>query len=123
MDNTLAHGPYLIGIFLVKFDRFVGLACDETAATLVERHGVDACLAVKRARLDNRFRLLEAISRTVVPEAQAAVVRTRHQHAVLVDGKRVDGRVVPGQVLDELASLAVPFLDVVRRTRDECVPA
>jgi hypothetical protein len=30
---------------------------------------------------------------------------------------------VPGHVLDELASLAVPFLDVVRRTRDEFVPA
>ena len=41
----------------------------------------------------------------------------------LVDGKRVDDRVVPGQVLDELAILTVPLLDVVRRTRDECVPA
>lgn len=53
---------------------------------------------------------------------QAAIITSRHQHAIRVNSQGVDNGVVTRQVLDKVSIWEHPLFDVISRTRSECVP-
>ena len=57
--------------------------------------------------------MLERQSRSVIPESQGTVVRTREHNALLIDAESIDDCLMTDEVVHENAFRAFPLLDVV----------
>lgn len=108
-------------VFLVHFDGFVRLSCDHAALGVIKHAGEDPRLAVQRAGLHGRVDPLEIIPRPPVPHVDRTVIGSRNQNSIRVHCERVNDGVVSRQILDEVPVWKFPLLDVVWRSRGECV--
>ena len=106
-------------IFLPNLDGLVSLARNESGSRQIKLGRINAILGIQTSRLSHGLRLLEVVSRGIVPEIHRAIIGRRHEDAIVVHGQGIHNGLVTGQILDESSIASLPLLQSVCCARNK----
>lgn len=107
-------------VLLPDLDGLISFARDKTQTSTIKGRSHDTGFGLKRARLCGSFHRLEAVASLPIPEGHGTVVTTGEENVLVVDGERVDDRVLTVEVLHEIALGAHPLLDAAGTGTGKC---